>query len=482
MADQVAIIGSGFAGLCMAIRLKQAGIHSFTVYERALDIGGVWRDNTYPGAGSDVASHLYCYSFEQSFGWSRSFPRQEEMLRYLQHCVEKYGLRPHIRFGVEVVGARYDEVAKRWELEDAHGGLHQARTLVPALGQLSKPKIPEDLSMQDFTGVVFHSSEWKHDHDLTGKNVGVIGTGASAVQLIPEIAAKVGKLSVFQRSATWILPKFEYRFGRAHQTMFKTRAGRMFFRGAWFVFGDFVAYSAIRGGRIGKILGYLCSWQLRRQIQDPELRDKLTPEFPAGCKRVALSDTYYPALARNNVELITEKIVQVTAHGVVTADGVEHEVDTLICASGFMGTEFLAPMEITGRNGVRLREDAWAEGASAYLGMAVPKFPNLFILYGPNTNLGSTSVLLMIEAQVRYTVKCLLLMESRGHEEMEVSTQAFQAYQDELEKSLEGTVWAAGCSSWYKTESGKIVSNWPKRVLRYRRETKLPRLEHFLVD
>jgi cation diffusion facilitator CzcD-associated flavoprotein CzcO len=472
MPDQVAIIGAGFAGLCMAIRLTEVGI-PFTVYEKADDIGGVWRDNTYPGAGCDVPSALYSYSFAVNQRWSRAFPLQDEILAYLRGCADRYGLRAHIRLSTEITGARYDDGV--WRLSSADGAEFTARVLVPAVGQLNRPKWPDLPGMDAFGGTAFHSAQWRHDHDPAGRTVAVIGTGPSAAQFVPRLAADAGRLYVFQRSANWVLPKWDYRFGRGHRLLFRSVVGRLALRGLWFCFGDFVLYAAVRGRPLGRVVDWLCRRQLRIQVTDPALRATLTPDFPAGCKRILISDDYLPALARDNVEVITSPIAAITPDGLTTRDGRRFAVDTIVYGTGFAATEFLAPMEIVGRTGRRLRADAWADGASAYLGMTVPEFPNLFLLYGPNTNLGNNSVVVMIEAQVRYVVDCI----KRGGT-LEVNPAVFDHFQSELATALHDTVWEAGCTSWYKTESGRVTNNWPRRVLSYRDRTRRPNAEDFL--
>ncbi len=457
----------------MAIQLTKAGI-PFTVYEKADDIGGVWRDNTYPGAGCDVPSALYSYSFATNPRWSRAFPLQAEILDYLRGCVDRHRLRPHIRFGTEITGARYDQGV--WRLSSADGTEFTARVLVAAVGQLNRPKWPALPGMADFAGTAFHSARWRHDHDVAGETVAVVGTGPSAAQFIPHLAASARKLYVFQRSANWVLPKWDYRYGRGHRLLFRSVVGRLALRGLWFCFGDFVLYAAVRGQRLGRVVDWLCKRQLRIQIADPALRARLTPDFPAGCKRILISDDYFPALARDNVEVITSPIAAVTPDGLVTEDGTGFGVDTIVYGTGFTATEFLAPMEIIGRTGRRLRADAWADGASAYLGMTVPEFPNLFLLYGPNTNLGNNSVVVMIEAQVRYVLACI-----RQGGTVEVSPAVFARYQQALATDLHDTVWEAGCTSWYKTSDGRVTNNWPRRVLSYRDRTRRPVARDFLL-
>lgn len=475
--DQVAIIGAGFAGLCMAIQLTKAGI-PFTIYEQAGDIGGVWRDNTYPGAGCDVPSALYSYSFAANNRWSRAFPLQQEILGYLRGCADRYRLRQHIRFGTEITAARYDQGV--WHLTAADGTEHTARVLVPAVGQLNRPKWPDLPGIDSFAGVSFHSARWDHDADLTG-TVAVIGTGPSAAQFIPHVAERARKLYVFQRSANWVLPKWDYRYGRGHRMLFRSVLGRLLLRGAWFCFGDFVLYAAVRGKPLGRVVDFLCRYQLRTQIPDPALREVLTPDFPAGCKRILISDEYFLALARDNVEVVSSPIRDVTPDGLVTADGGGFPVDTVIYGTGFTATEFLAPMEITGRTGRQLRADVWADGASAYLGMTVPEFPNLFILYGPNTNLGNNSVVVMIEAQVRYVVACVRRLFADGDGTLEVNPAVFARYQASIADSLRDTVWEAGCNSWYKTPTGRVTNNWPHRVLSYRERTRRPSAADFVL-
>jgi cation diffusion facilitator CzcD-associated flavoprotein CzcO len=285
---------------------------------------------------------------------------------------------------------------------------------------------------------------------------------------------------VFQRSANWVLPKWDYRYGRGHRLLFRSVVGRLALRGLWFCFGDFVLYAAVRGEPLGRVVDWLCRRQLRTQIADPALRRVLTPDFPVGCKRIIISDDYLPALARDNVEVITAPIAAVTPDGLVTADGTGFPVDTIIYGTGFTATEFLAPMEIVGRTGRRLRADAWAAGAAAYLGMTVPEFPNLFLLYGPNTNLGNNSVVVMIEAQVRYVLACVRRLVASGGA-LEVDPAVFARYQQELAADLHHTVWEAGCTSWYKTASGRVTNNWPRRVLSYRDRTRRPLPGDFLV-
>ncbi|NUU19985.1 MAG: FAD-dependent oxidoreductase [Streptomycetaceae bacterium] len=465
--QRVAVIGAGFAGLCMAIRLRRAGIDDFTVYEKADDLGGVWRDNTYPGAGCDVPSILYSYSFAQHGRWSRSFPLQREILTYLRDCAEQYGVTAHLRLGTEITTARYDEDERIWRLRTAAGDEFAARVLVSGVGQLNRPRYPDVPGVRTFTGTAFHSAEWRHDHDLTGRRVAVIGTGPSAVQFVPEIAPKAEKLYVFQRSANWVVPKPDREFGRtARRLRDRIAPIRLALRALTYTRGETVLYWAIRGGRLSRIAEYVSRKHLEKSIPEGELRTKLTPAFPIGCKRILISDDWYPALARDNVELVTEPVSRIIRTGIDTMDGVHRPVDTIIYGTGFLATEFLRPMEVVGRDGVRLH-DVWKDGAAAYLGITVPGFPNLFLLYGPGTNLGHNSTIYMIESQAEFFLRRILA--GGVHE---VSQQRFDRDQERLRASIASSAFDADCNSWYKTADGRVVNNWAMRTLKYRQLTR----------
>lgn len=464
---RVAIIGAGFAGLCMAIRLRQAGITDFVVFEKADEIGGVWRDNTYPGSGCDVPSVLYSYSFAQHGRWSRSFPRQEEILAYLHKCAADFDLAGHLRLGTEIAAARYDETSAVWRLRTAAGDEHAARVLVSGVGQLNRPRYPDVSGIRNFGGTAFHSSAWRHDHDLTGRRVAVIGTGPSAVQFVPEIAARADKLYVFQRSANWVVPKPDRAF-TPRQLWLRERVAlvRLALRAWTYLRGETVIYWAIRGGRLARLAEMAAAKHLRDQIADPALRARLTPDFPIGCKRILISDDWYPALARDNVELVTAPISRLIRTGIDTEDGVHRPVDTVIYGTGFLATEFLRPMDIVGRDGIRLH-DVWKDGATAYLGITVPGFPNLFILYGPGTNLGHNSIIHMIESQAEFILDKIDTDESH-----EPTPAALSRHQSRLTTAIATSAFAADCNSWYKTPDGKVTNNWPLRTLTYRLATR----------
>jgi cation diffusion facilitator CzcD-associated flavoprotein CzcO len=473
-SPRVAILGAGFGGICMAIQLKKAGFHDFTLYEKAGAIGGTWRDNTYPGAACDVRSHLYSFSFELNPDWSRSYASQPEILHYLEHCVDKYGLRPHLRFHTELESARFDASRGVWRLRARGGQEMEADIVVSAVGQLNRPHTPSLPGLESFSGTRFHSARWNHAHDLSGERVAVIGNGASAIQFVPEIAPRVGKLLVFQRSPTWLISKKDRAMTKLEKGLFRRfpRLAALHRKSIhWELEARFFAFR--QDSFLSKLFEQVARWHLRRQVSNPELRKALTPGFPIGCKRVLLSDDYYPALQRENVELVTHGIERIEGNRIVTREGRTHEVDTLIFATGFEATSFLAPIRFEGLGGRTLHEE-WKDGAEAYLGLAVPGFPNFYMLYGPNTNLGHNSIISMIECQTRYIVQCLEAMRERELLWLDVKPEAMRAFNTELRHTLSETVWAANCGSWYKTASGKITNNWSGFVTDYERLTRHP--------
>ncbi|WP_449066353.1 flavin-containing monooxygenase [Planomonospora algeriensis] len=471
MSPTVAIIGAGFGGLCMAIRLEQAGVRSYTVFEKGGDVGGTWRDNTYPGAGCDIPSHLYSFSFEKYSSWTRRYPGQPEILAYLESCADKYGLRPRIRLGTEVTSIAFDESLGRWRVRTADGE-QLFDVVLSAVGQLNRPRLPDIPGMSSFAGPSFHSARWDHSADLTGRRVAVIGSGSSAAQLIPPVAEAARHLDVFQRTPNWVIPKPDAVFGPAARAAFRyvpflQRAYR-----EWvYRYAEATLHSALAGGWSTGLLRKRALEHLHARIPDPELRAKLTPAYPVGCRRVVIDSAFYPALARPDVDVVTDPIVRVTPSGVETVAG-HRETDVIVYATGFQTTDFLAPIEVVGRQGRRLHEE-WKDGAEAYLGIAVPHFPNLFLLYGPNTNLGHNSIVFMLECQVRYIMGCLPYLAGAGP--MEVRPEAMDAWRRRLERALDDMVWQAGCTSWYKNAAGRVVNNWPGPTTLYRRLTRAPR-------
>jgi cation diffusion facilitator CzcD-associated flavoprotein CzcO len=472
----VAIVGAGFGGIGLAIRLKEAGIRDITILEKADDVGGVWRDNTYPGLTCDVPSHLYSLSFEPKHDWSRRFPQRAEIHAYLRECVEKYGLGESLRLGTEVAGADFDEGSGRWRIRIAGGEELEADFLVSATGQLSRPSYPDIPGLDDFEGPAFHSARWDHDVDLSGRRVAVVGVGASAIQFVPEIAREAGELVIFQRSPNWVIPKPDRPYRRWQQRLFRRlpwiqSASRIW---VWLRFEFFIlAFNRFRP------LGRLYEWGYRRRIErevpDPELRDRLVPDYPLGCKRVLISNDWFPTLRRPNVSLVIQPIAEVRPHAVVTADGEEHAADVLVLGTGFTAKDFLAPMEIRGRGGRDLNE-AWRDGAEAYLGLTVAGFPNMFMLYGPNTNLGAGSIVYMLESQIQYVVEAVRTLARTRVAYMDVRPDVQSKFNEDIQSRLADSVWTGGCTSWYVTESGKVTNNWPGFTSEYRRRTRRPDL------
>jgi cation diffusion facilitator CzcD-associated flavoprotein CzcO len=471
----VLIVGAGFSGLGMAIKLLEAGTRSFLVIEKADDIGGTWYVNQYPGCACDIPSHLYSFSFERNPDWSRMYSGRDEIQRYLKACSEKYGLAPYIRLNTRMRKAAWDEAAALWRVTLADGTTLRALVLVSAVGALHIPRYPDIPGMEKFAGPTFHSTWWDESVPLEGKRVAVIGTGASAIQFVPEIAPKVAKLLLFQRTPPWILPKTDF----AIPERWKKRFRRLPFLTWLFRVYLFWLFDIRVWGFLGKVRALRKRGQqmaldhLEAQVPDAALRARLKPSYELGCKRVLISNDFYPAIQRPNVEFITGRITEIREHSIVTEDGSERPADVLIYGTGFRATEPLHDTEIVGRNGVPIHE-AWKERISAYLGVAVSGFPNFFILLGPNTGLGHNSVVLMSEAQIGYVMSCLRLMRRRGATVMEVKPDTQKTFVDDLRARLAGTVWqAGGCRSWYQdAETGDNPVIWPGSVVSYRRRTR----------
>lgn len=457
---QIAVSGTGFAGLGAAIRLKQAGFHDFLVFERAEEVGGTWRDNSYPGCACDVESDLYSFSFAPNPSWSRLFSPQPEILAYLRRCAEDFGILPHVRFGHEIREAAFNDAEQRWYLETSHGTF-TADVLIGGSGPLSEPSIPNLKGLSSFKGKVFHSARWDHAYDLAGKRVGVVGTGASAIQFVPAIQPRVAHLTLFQRTPAWVVPRIdrevserEHRLYRALPFTQRLSRAAIYARREAFVLG-------FRNPSIMRYVEKFALRYLERKVPDPILRKKLTPNFRLGCKRVLISQDYLPALNQPNVHVETSSIVEVRAHSIVTADGQEHEVDALIFGTGFHVTDI--PFAHRVRNGAgHTLHDAWQGSPSAHYGTTVAGFPNLFLLLGPNTGLGHTSVVLMIESQLKIVLGALEHMRRHRCATVEPRLEAQQAYNAELAQKTEGTVWTSGgCASWYIDESGRNSTLWP---------------------
>jgi cation diffusion facilitator CzcD-associated flavoprotein CzcO len=468
---RVAVVGAGFAGLGMAIALARQGIRDFAVLERAGAVGGTWRDNTYPGCACDVPSNLYSYSFSPNPDWSRTFSSQPEIHRYLRRCVDRYDLGRHLLLDHDVRSASWDDDHARWRVETSHGEL-TARVLVCATGPLSEPSTPHLPGIQGFSGTTFHSAAWKHDHDLTGERVAVIGTGASAAQFIPAIAGRVGALYVFQRSAPWVVPRWDRRRSAATRWLFRSApAVQRLFREAVYYGRESLMLGLKVDRRLLKLAEWLARWQLRRQVGNPALRAALTPDYTIGCKRLIVSNDFYPALTLPHVELVTAPVAGVGPRGIRTADGVRRPVDTIIFGTGFALAGSAIASRLFGRDGRNLGEE-WSRGASAYLGMTVHGYPNLFLLTGPNSLLGHNSAILGVEAQINYVLDALRAMRRDGISDVEVRAKAQRAFTAEVQRKLAGTVWMSGCRSWYLDSAGRNTTLWPEFTWSLRRRTR----------
>lgn len=456
---QVIVVGAGMSGLLAAIRLQRAGV-GFVCLEKSAGLGGTWLDNRYPGSGCDVPSHLYSYSFAGNPAWSRLYARQPEILEYFKTQADNFGITPHLNFGVEVDSAFWDEADAIWAVKASDGREWRAPTLIIATGQLNRPRTPDLPGKDDFAGVQVHTARWDPATPIAGKRVGMIGTGASAIQAVPEIAREAAHLTVFQRSPHWIIPRLDEPIKERTKRLFaRFPLYRKMFRGLiWRKLESF--WPAIRtpGGKEAREIEQMAKDYLAEQVADPAMRAALTPDFPLGCKRTLVSDDYYAALVRDNVTLELRGIEKIEAAGVRLKDGTLVELDTLVWATGFETHGFVAPITVHGPTGSL--SDAWAGGASAYRGTTVAGFPNLFLLYGPNTNLGHNSIIFMVERQMEYALPAILKVAKGEAKRVAVKPEAHKAYNDALQAKLATTAWAAGCGSWYKTDSGVMPNNW----------------------
>jgi cation diffusion facilitator CzcD-associated flavoprotein CzcO len=481
MAELSAIIvGAGFSGLCAGIELLRAGFEDFVILEQADRVGGTWRDNHYPGAACDIPSHLYSYSFEPNPKWSRAYGGQPEILAYLEHCAEAYGLRPHLRFGAQVERAAYDEARATWTVSVRGGPALVARALILGNGALHLPALPAIPGRDRFLGKTFHSARWDHAYPLDGKRVAVIGTGASTIQFVPQIAPRAARLSVFQRTPPWIVPKADRPISAREQWIFEHVPGAHWLRrsGLYWLLESRVLGFAF-APRLAQLAERLVRRHLTGSIADPALRAKLTPSYRLGCKRVLISNDYYPALARPNVDLVTEAITAIEPTGVRTRDGVLHEVDAIIHGTGFQVVDYLSAMQIVGAGGRELNHE-WRAGVRNYLGINVSGFPNLFLLMGPNTGLGHNSMIFMIEAQAHYAVQAIREMRAHALAALDVKPAVEQAFGAELARKLRGTVWTSGCNSWYLAPDGEVLL-WPGFTFDYWRRTRRVDLANYQV-
>lgn len=478
-SPSVIVIGAGFGGLGVAIELLRAGVTDVTILEKADEVGGVWRDNVYPGAACDVPSSLYSWSFAPHPGWRRRYAEQDDILDYIRREAAAAGVRDLVRTGCEVVDAAWSEGEGQWVVTTASGEQLRADHLVSAVGQLSRPALPDLPGSDSFRGPSFHSACWDHDVDLAGKRVAVIGTGASAIQFVPAIADRVAGITVFQRSAPYVLPKPDRAYTALHHTVFH-RAPRSqgFGRRLTWHLSEQLNRTLGDGAWLGRVLMVAWRLHLNARVRDARLRRTLVPDYPLGCKRILFSNDWYPALTRPNVEVVAQGVSGIEPEGVRSADGTLHPADVLIYGTGFAATEFLAPMGIRGASGTDLRE-AWSGGAHAYLGITVPDFPNLFLVYGPNTNLGGSSIIGMLEAQAGHIVQAVTAASSAGGR-IEVRREVAERFDAEVQERLGHSVWS-GCASWYREPGGRISTNWPGRVAEYVARTAVLDLDDYEV-
>jgi cation diffusion facilitator CzcD-associated flavoprotein CzcO len=466
----IAVVGGGFGGVGAAVLLHRAGYNEVTVFERGERVGGVWTHNTYPGAACDVPSHLYEFSFEPNPRWSRRYAPQAEIQTYLEDVARRHGVLDRIRTGTEVTRARWEEERGKWLL-DTSAGAYEADILITACGQLSVAKVPAIPGLDSFDGPVFHTSQWRHDVELAGKRVAVVGTGCSAIQTVPAIQPLVEQVDVYQRSPGWTFPKMDFAYSERAQRLFeRAPVLQRLDRVAIFAFMEAGALGMTSRRWMLKPFRAIARSQIKRAIKDPELRRKVTPTDEIGCKRLMLTDEWYPTLAKPNVELITDPVAAVTASGLRLEDGSERPADVLVLATGFKTHGFVAPMEIIGAAGRTLSE-AWAPVPRAYLGLSVPDFPNMFLLYGPNTNGGTGSVIYVIEAGMAHVITALRKLERAHARRIEVGRQAADGFDRELRAALAGTVWHTGCTNWYVDENGNDPNQWPWLWSKYRRRT-----------
>jgi cation diffusion facilitator CzcD-associated flavoprotein CzcO len=480
----IAIIGSGFAGLCMAIRLKQAGMDDFFVAEQAASLGGTWRDNHYPGCACDVQAHVYSFSFAPHPDWTRLFAPQAEIRAYLEHCAARFGIEPHLRFNETLERATFDEPSQRWLLRFSTGRRVSARVLIAGMGGLSRAAIPALPGIETFAGACFHSQHWDHDTPLDGKRVAVIGTGASAIQFVPEIAARVAHLEVFQRTPPWIMPKRDRALSARERWLLKhVPMAQRLLRTALYWMLEARVFAFVLHPSLMKTIQKIALRHLHKQVADPDLRRTLTPDYTIGCKRILISNDYYPAVSRSNVSVITQPIARVEADAVITADNVRHPTDCIIFGTGFGVSRPFARGVVIGRGGVRITS-TWRDGAHAYLGTTLPGYPNFFMLGGPNSGLAHNSMVYMIEAQVVYVMQALTYMRAHGVATIDVKPQVEAGYNVRIQRRLSRTIWSTGgCKSWYiDPKSGKNTALWPGFSWRFRQAASVFRPDEYVMQ
>ena len=479
---RIIVVGTGFTGLCMGVKLREQGEEDFVLLERAGDVGGTWRDNTYPGCACDVESHMYSFSFEPNPNWSRLYAPQPEIFAYLKHVATKYDLLRHIRFHAHLTGARWDEARKLWVVKAEDGRVFEGEILVSGMGGLSNPAYPNVPGIDTFEGRAFHSATWDHGFDLEDKRVAVIGSGASAIQFVPAIAPKVAHLTYFQRTPPWVVPKMDRPVRPDERADFAANPWRQQLARTklyWMLEARFLAFKFKPEWM--NLVAKVGKHRIRKHIKDPALQAKLTPDYTPGCKRLLISNEYYPALARTNVEVVTEGIKEVVPKGVVTQDGQFHEVDAIIFGTGFKVQDPIPKGTVHGRNGADLAE-VWKQGAEAHMGIAVAGFPNFFMLMGPNTGLGHNSMVFMIESQAHYILEAIKAMKEQRIRALDVKPEVQKQFVDGVQKELESTVWQSGCKSWYINEQGRNTAAWPGFTFAYRLKTRRFKLKQYQAE
>jgi cation diffusion facilitator CzcD-associated flavoprotein CzcO len=463
---RVAVLGAGMSGICMGIQLKKRGIENFVILEKADAAGGTWRENTYPGVACDVPSHVYSFSFELNPDWTHAYSNGQEIWDYCEHCIRKYDLTQHIRFGTQVSEVEFD--GARWQIRTGAGDTISADAVVSGLGGLHLPNHADLIGLDEFAGTVFHTAQWNHDHDLSGRHVAIVGTGASAAQVLPGIAADVAKVTIFQRSAAWVLPRMAHDIPEPRRALFRRfpwlmRAYRW---RVWAMMDALGVLSLRRGGWLSGRLKRICMKHLQESVVDPELRRKLTPDYEPGCKRRCVSDNYLTSFNRANVQLVTDPIATVEAQGIRDATGTLHEVDTIIEATGFKPFDISQYVTIKGRDGRRL-QDVWQDQVASFRTMMVPGFPNFFMLLGPNSATGHTSALIMIESQARYVMRCLQFLSHRNLPYLDPDPDVTDRYNQRLQKDMQHMVFSGGCKAWYTDDDDYNFTLWPYSAARF---------------
>ncbi len=458
----VAIIGSGFSGLCVGIQLKKSSQNDFLILEKSQNVGGTWRDNSYPGAACDIPSHLYSFSFEPNPDWTRVYPVQAEIESYMNHCADKYALRSHLLFGTEVKSITYQDITNRWLITSDSGAQINARVVVSGTGGLSRPSIPKISGLESFAGKVFHSSRWDHEYDLRGKNVAVIGTGASAIQFVPEVIPLASQLTLFQRTPAWVVPKRDGAYSPEQRSRFKRFPFLQHINRTLIYWQhEFRALFFTQFPSLLKRLEPKVRSYINYQLKSPELQKKMTPNYTFGCKRILLSNNFYKSLNEPNALVITKSITEITPTGIKTQDGITHPADTIIFGTGFLVADAGLPFPVKGIKGLDLG-NIWTKGSSAYLGCTVPEFPNLFLMTGPNTGLAHNSMIVMIEAQTKYIMSALKQMKKHNVKSYNLRPESLISYNQTINHRMAKTVWSiGGCKSWYISSNGRNETLWP---------------------